>query len=170
MKTVYLTLIAAILAGATLLGVAHSWQSGGRQSSVPENVGASSAAFRDGMYLGKLAAQRGEPAHLASGRWTTADRSAFIAGYGRGYAENLQNSGNATPAGFRDGLYLGKLDAANGREQHIASGRWSRDEDRSSFTEGYRQAYGATLAAMQSQQPQGLTLSARLQSGQPDAK
>jgi hypothetical protein len=43
-------------------------------------------AFRDGVYLGKLAAGSGQPPYLAVGRWSTEqDRRAFIAGYRRGY-------------------------------------------------------------------------------------
>jgi hypothetical protein len=45
-------------------------------------------AFRDGLYLGRLAAEAGSEPHLAVGRWATAeDRSSFRAGYQRGYSE-----------------------------------------------------------------------------------
>jgi hypothetical protein len=48
----------------------------------------SKAAFRDGLYLGRLAAQQGGPMHIASGRWATAaDRQLFVAGFQRGYQE-----------------------------------------------------------------------------------
>jgi len=47
-------------------------------------------AFRDGLYLGKLAAERGAESHVAIGRWATAeDRSSFAAGYQQGYREVL---------------------------------------------------------------------------------
>ncbi|MGD0987041.1 MAG: hypothetical protein ABR874_04470 [Candidatus Sulfotelmatobacter sp.] len=47
-------------------------------------------AFRDGLYLGKRAAQQGEPLRPAIGRWSTPqDRSTFTAGYDRGYSEAL---------------------------------------------------------------------------------
>jgi hypothetical protein len=47
-------------------------------------------AFRDGLYLGRLAAESGREAHVAGGRWATAeDRSSFTAGYQRGYSEFL---------------------------------------------------------------------------------
>lgn len=47
---------------------------------------AADGAFRDGLYLGKLAAENGEPARPAIGRWSTEhDRSMFTAGYRRGY-------------------------------------------------------------------------------------
>jgi hypothetical protein len=49
-----------------------------------------SGPFRDGLYLGRLAAERGARAHIGAGRWTTPqDRAAFVAGYQRGYGENL---------------------------------------------------------------------------------
>jgi len=49
---------------------------------------ASDGAFRDGLYLGKLAAENGQPRRLAVGRWSTEqDRAMFTAGYRRGYSE-----------------------------------------------------------------------------------
>jgi hypothetical protein len=40
------------------------------------------AAYRDGLYVGKLAAQRGEQRLAPVGRWATqTDRDAFLAGY-----------------------------------------------------------------------------------------
>ena len=49
---------------------------------------ATDAAFRDGRYLGKLAAERGESPHIAVGRWATAaDRASFTAGYEQAYNE-----------------------------------------------------------------------------------
>jgi hypothetical protein len=50
-------------------------------------------AFRDGLYLGKVAAESGQPARLAIGRWSTEqDRSMFTAGYRRGYSESLTSA------------------------------------------------------------------------------
>jgi hypothetical protein len=47
-------------------------------------------AFRDGLYLGKLAAASREQPRVAVGRWSTAqDRLQFAAGYRRGYDEAL---------------------------------------------------------------------------------
>jgi hypothetical protein len=47
-------------------------------------------AFRDGLYLGKLAARNGEPPHIAIARWATdKDRSAFREGYERGFSQTL---------------------------------------------------------------------------------
>lgn len=145
-------LTVAVLAGIAAIVTdtpSSRWQDASNTASNSNN-----AAFRDGMYTGKLAAQRGERPHAAIGRWARpAERNSFAAGYERGYNQNLAPSpedriSKLTDAAFRDGLYLGKLNASQGRELHIASGRWSRPEDRSSFTAGYQQAYDETLLAM----------------------
>jgi len=55
-----------------------------------ENILATDGAFRDGVYLGKLAAESGQPPRAAIGRWSRdQDRSMFAAGYRRGYNESL---------------------------------------------------------------------------------
>ena len=47
---------------------------------------AGDAAFRDGLYLGKLARTARSPMHPPTGRWSTErDRAAFAAGYRQGY-------------------------------------------------------------------------------------
>jgi hypothetical protein len=54
---------------------------------------ATDGAFRDGLYLGKLAAEGGQPARPAIGRWSTAqDRAMFTAGYHRGYSESFTST------------------------------------------------------------------------------
>jgi len=59
---------------------------------------AADGAFRDGLYLGKLAAEQGQPSSTAIGRWSTErDRSMFAEGYRRGYnssptSENTESS------------------------------------------------------------------------------
>ncbi len=51
---------------------------------------AADGAFRDGFYLGKLAAVGGQPLRPALGRWSTKqDRAMFTTGYSRGYNETL---------------------------------------------------------------------------------
>ena len=51
---------------------------------------ANDGAFRDGLYLGKLAAMGGQPSRVAIGRWSTQqDRAQFASGYRRGYDETL---------------------------------------------------------------------------------
>jgi hypothetical protein len=109
------------------------------------------AAFRDGAYLGRLAAERGEVLHIASGRWSNEeDRRSFTSGYKEGYAKVLTDvvaQSRATDGAYRDGLYQGRLDAQEYRVVHITNGRWTRQEDRSSYIQGYKQAY-ATVSAM----------------------
>lgn len=56
-------------------------------------------------------------------------------------ATSDEDSNRATDGAFRDGLFQAKLDAQNGREPHIASGRWSTSADRASFTAGYQRGY-----------------------------
>jgi hypothetical protein len=47
-------------------------------------------AFRDGLYLGELAAGSGQSPRAAIGRWSTdQDRATFMAGFRRGYNETL---------------------------------------------------------------------------------
>ena len=59
----------------------------------------SDGAFRDGLYLGKLAAERGAAPHVAIGRWATSqDRSSFTAGYRQGYSEFLASQVAPTAA------------------------------------------------------------------------
>jgi hypothetical protein len=57
---------------------------------------ATDGAFRDGLYLGKLAAEQGLTQHPASGRWSREqDRASFVAGYRQGYSEFLGRAPNA---------------------------------------------------------------------------
>jgi hypothetical protein len=60
-------------------------------SSPNENVAQiTDGAFRDGLYLGRLAAESGAEPHVAIGRWATLeDRTSFTTGYQRGYGEFL---------------------------------------------------------------------------------
>ncbi len=86
-----IALTAAVMvagAGAIARGVsANTLKSTGLATKHPTN-----AAYRDGLYLGKLDAKANLPAHLASGRWSRdLDRASFNAGYGAGY---MQGSGN----------------------------------------------------------------------------
>jgi hypothetical protein len=58
-----------------------------------EALFAADGAFRDGLYLGQLAAEHGQPQRLAVGRWSTGkDRAMFTAGYRRGYDESLASA------------------------------------------------------------------------------
>jgi len=59
---------------------------------------ASDAAFRDGLYVGKLAAESGRPLHAPAGRWSKdADRANFVAGFQRGYNDTLASRVSGRP-------------------------------------------------------------------------
>ena len=109
------------------------------------------APFRDGLYLGRRAAEQGENRHVSSGRWSSReDRASFVAGYQLGYASAtlpINPAYEATNGAFRDGLHLGKFDAEHNNDLHIASGRWARQADRDSFTAGYQEAYAKVFVA-----------------------
>ena len=55
--------------------------------------------------------------------------------------------GGPTDAAFRDGLFLGRQDAEQGRKPHLSTGRWSADADRRLFVSAYLQAYGEMFGA-----------------------
>jgi hypothetical protein len=64
----------------------------------------------------------------------------------RSLLEKTDSSGNtamsqAGNAAFRDGLHLGKFDAASGRTRHMSVGRWSADANREWFVAGYQAGY-----------------------------
>ena len=53
------------------------------------------AAYRDGLYVGKLVAQRGEQRQAPVGRWATQmDRDTFQAGYEQANLEIAEATGN----------------------------------------------------------------------------
>jgi hypothetical protein len=90
MRKVFLFAIALTL----WAGVAFMLRRAARQDSFPRlhdnNPVQTRAAFRDGLYLGGLAAQRGEEPHISEGRWSNqADRILFTAGYAQGYDEGI---------------------------------------------------------------------------------
>lgn len=118
--------------------------------------GATNGAFRDGAYLGKLAAERGEQPHVAFGRWRDIlDRKSFVEGYESGYRQNLAGlegqpeTNPNTDAAFRDGLFVAKLDLEDGRSARESRGRWVKAEDKASFVAGYRQAFDENTAELQ---------------------
>jgi hypothetical protein len=132
-----------ILALALLFTLHH-------QNTDVSNV--SNPAYRDGAYLGKLAAERGETPRFSFGRWAaTSARQSFVEGYAAAYnqqlADDAQQGGNLnTQAAFRDGLYLGTLAAQENRTPHLMNGRWVRHADQSYFELGYRQSYIQTAS------------------------
>ena len=84
MKTISLFALALTLG----MGTASMLNTNNQNSNQP--VQNADAAFRDGLYLGKLAAQAGAEPHVARGRWATlGDRALFSAGYQEGYSGSL---------------------------------------------------------------------------------
>ncbi len=166
MKSISLWGLALILAVGAAAIVKFQTGSAAEQLDAKQ---VASAPFRDGAYLGKLQAARGEAPHVAIARWSNdADRELFAAGYESGYMEQLAQSRKAqnntspnTGAAFRDGLYLGKLDSENGNAMHLAVGRWAQASDRAAFAEGYNQSYNNDSLTANRAQTLRLTVVAR---------
>jgi hypothetical protein len=84
MKTISLFALALTLG----MGTASMLNTDNQNSNQP--VQNADGAFRDGLYLGKLAAQAGAEPHVARGRWANVgDRALFSAGYQEGYSGSL---------------------------------------------------------------------------------
>jgi hypothetical protein len=84
------------IALAAALGTGSAFMLGTEHSS-HNSAQLTDGAFRDGVYLGRLAAQSGSEHHVAVGRWATAqDRSSFSSGYEQGYSEFLASRVAAT--------------------------------------------------------------------------
>ncbi len=80
MKTFALSTLALFVMTAS----AVTLRNGTASTSRPEL--ATNAAYRDGLYLGKFAAQQGNDAHLATARWARSeDRENFATGYQQSY-------------------------------------------------------------------------------------
>ena len=86
MNKLSLTAIALFVMTASALTLRNR----GMQAPASKPELATNAAYRDGLYLGRLAAEQGSPAHFATGRWArTEDRGDFVAGYQESYNEVL---------------------------------------------------------------------------------
>ena len=140
----YSSLVVALIIGTGAIGMA---QKGAATNNRETKQQAQSAAYRDGKYLGKLDAERGEAAHLATARWANgSDRAEFASGYEQAYLASavgspaVETDGTAIAA-YRDGLYLGKLDSEQGNDPHVSTARWSQESHRAAFTDGYNQGY-----------------------------
>jgi hypothetical protein len=84
------TVIVIGLGATATLGISSSAVNPG---TTAEARLATDGAFRDGLYLGKLAAEAGQTPRPAIGRWSTQqDRSMFTAGYRRGYTETVASA------------------------------------------------------------------------------
>lgn len=85
--SLFVIVLALSLGVAAILRVAVQQQA---SLSPDANVRATDGAFRDGIFLGGLAARGGHEPHIAVGRWATdRDRMSFAAGYRQGYSEFL---------------------------------------------------------------------------------
>jgi len=119
MKKIYLcaAALALCLGTAAMLSSAQidgSLLDGGSRSDAEINR-LTSGAYRDGLYLGRLTAERGSPRHVASGRWATADnRELFTAGYEQGYQDSAPSAANTA-----DGLLLSG-DCASAVQRRVA--------------------------------------------------
>jgi hypothetical protein len=84
------TIVIALCLGAGVGMIQSGRGSDGGQSSSISTARATSAPYRDGLYLGKLAAAHGGESQISIGRWTTeADRASFKAGFQAGLRRRL---------------------------------------------------------------------------------
>ena len=87
MKKFRLNVLALFVVTASALTL-HNGRATQTAATAPELM--TNAAYRDGMYLGKLAAEQGTQPHVAVGRWAHADERAYFgAGYQQSYGETL---------------------------------------------------------------------------------
>jgi hypothetical protein len=86
-----LSLFASVIAlGMATASMLHGGRPGTHFSTNDNVAQTTNGAFRDGLYLGRLAAERGIAPRVARGRWATAeDQASFTTGYERGYKEIL---------------------------------------------------------------------------------
>jgi hypothetical protein len=142
------------VAAVLLTGVATSTN----HSASAKTNQATNAAFRDGLYVGKLHAAQGNRPHLGSGRWSAdLDRRAYIAGYQKGYNQVLQSPAGrifspraAELTGYRDGINDGSLDRRSAMpfrlsrtDNYRSAVRAISDvhSDQESSRQAYRRAY-----------------------------
>ena len=86
MKIILTYVLAIGFAGTSAMLVQRDMASRRGQSVDAQMAG--DAAYRDGVYLGKLARTAKSPMHPPIGRWSTEkDRASFAAGYRQGYNE-----------------------------------------------------------------------------------
>jgi hypothetical protein len=90
MKTFSLFAVAVALGIGTASMLLADQQNQLSRSNAAAAAQITDAAFRDGLYLGRLAAEGGAKPHVAIGRWATLeDRSSFATGYRQGHSESL---------------------------------------------------------------------------------
>ena len=64
-------------------------------------------------------------------------------------SQSISTSVPVTAAAYRDGLYLGQLDAEGARTAHVSLGRWSSDQNRELFRAGYEAGYRRASGTLQ---------------------
>ncbi len=83
------TIVIALCLGAAAM-IQSARVTGGWKSSSIDAPRLISAPYRDGLYVGKLAAQCGGESLISTGRWATeADRTSFTEGFQQGYRDGL---------------------------------------------------------------------------------
>lgn len=80
MKKLALSALALFVMTASAMTVHNATRTSSRADLV------TNAPYRDGLYLGKLAAEHGNDARIAASRWATSkDRDSFAQGYWQSY-------------------------------------------------------------------------------------
>jgi hypothetical protein len=93
-KIFTLAIALAVSLGTTAL-LAHSERAARPVRNAAQSLD-TDGAFRDGLYVGRLAAESGEPYRPLVGRWSSdADRASFRKGYLSGYTDSNGRAGSA---------------------------------------------------------------------------
>ncbi len=91
-KIFILALALTVSLGTTAMLANRGYTTLQPQSAITKTA-ATDGAFRDGLYLGKLAAKAGQPQNPPIGRWSNQhDRASFVDGYRRGYTAVLASA------------------------------------------------------------------------------
>lgn len=90
-KIFILALALTVSLGTTAMLANGGYATRQPQSAIPRM--AADGAFRDGLYIGKLAAKGGQPQRPPIGRWSNQrDRASFVDGYRHGYTAVLASA------------------------------------------------------------------------------
>jgi len=91
MDKIFTLVLALAVCVGTIGMLANRSGAAGRHSADAQM--AADGAFRDGLFVGRLAAEGGRPLHPQIGRWSSErDRTSFVAGYRRGYNDVLASA------------------------------------------------------------------------------
>jgi hypothetical protein len=138
----------ASVAGLCAIATFSFIQWSGSNGSNVDAKNAANAAFRDGEFQARLAAESGQKPHLSSGRWSKdTDRRAYVAGYQQAYLQTLGEDGITVPqgieqAGYRDGLEAGVQDRQNDQAPRLSGLTLDGNESyREAYSTGYQLAY-----------------------------